>query len=187
MYENYIEKINTEKNLQNIKSYVNDYFLTFKHTSFSDERIIERVKNNYKQLNKLADKILLEMTYTKDDNDFEVDVLERNDEIIDKIIDEFSFRYKKIKDRYVRPKKITGKTLYKDIQLDVFLSNKDVIRIIYDDSKETDELKIYVNDKLYYHMDYINDIDIMKKAAYIYENFLQRKNFKVLKKTNPFT
>lgn len=186
LYEEYLNKIKLEKKPINIEAYVESYFNRFKLESFSDKRIHQRIKNNYARLISLANNKILEMTYTKDDETFHVDVLERNDDIIDKIIDNFSFRYKKRKIRYIRPSKITGKTLYKDIDLQIFLSNKDVIRIEYDNLKETDELKISINDKLYYHMDYIQDIDIVKKAIDIYEVFLKMKNFIILKKTNPF-
>jgi len=187
VYEAYIESIENETNAENIKSYVDDYFNRF-NKSYSDKRIFERTKNNYKRLKKLADKRIFEMEYIKDDMTIEVDVLERNDELIDSVIDAFSFVYKKIKDRYLRPIKITGKTLYKDVELEIVLSNKDTVKITYDDREDTDELKVHINGKLVYHLDYIDigGILIVNKAAELYNKYLVRQNFKINKKTNPF-
>lgn len=185
IYESYIKKITIENNSKNIKLYADDYFNRF-NKPFSDERIVERINNNHKRLKLLVNNRLLEMTYIKDNKIFQVDVLERNDELIDKIIDDFSFRYKKKKDRYVKPNKITGKTLYKNTELQIFLTNNDIVRITYNDLHGTNELKIYINNWLYYHMDYIDDIDLAKKASGLYQNFLEEKKFKILNKTNPF-
>jgi len=187
VYEAYIESIENETNAENIKPYVDDYFNRF-NKSYSDKRIFERTKNNYKRLKKLADKRIFEMEYIKDDMTIEVDVLERNDELIDSVIDAFSFVYKKIKDRYLRPIKITGKTLYKDVELEIVLSNKDTVKITYDDREDTDELKVHINGKLVYHLDYIDigGILIVNKAAELYNKYLVRQNFKINKKTNPF-
>lgn len=186
LYEKYFENIKKEKNSVNIKSYVDEYFNLFRFYSFSDKRIMERIKNNYKRLKKLANKKLLESVYTKDDIQYEVDVLEQNDEIINKIINEFSFKYKKRKERYLRPIKISGKTMYKDIDLQIFLSNKDNIRIKYNDIKDTDELIVYINDNLIYHMDYINNIDIIEKSEKLYRKYLETKGIITIKKINPF-
>lgn len=185
VYEAYIESIGSETTPQNIRAYVDDYFHRF-NESYSDKRIFERTKNNYKQLKKLADKRIFEMNYVKDDKTIDVNVLERNDELIDDVINAFSFVYKKIKDRYLRPTKISGKTLYKDVDLEILLSNKDNVRIEWDDRNDTDELKVHINGKLVFHLDYIDDIDIVKKAAQLYDKYLQRQNFKINKKTNPF-
>jgi len=185
IYEAYIEFIENETNPDNIKSYVDDYFNRF-NESYSDKRIYERTRNNYIRLKKLADKKIFEKDYVKDDMTIDVDVLERNDELIDKIINVFSFVYKKIKNRYLRPIKITGKTLYKDVELEITLSNNDIVKITWDDRTDTDELKVHINDKLVYHLDYIDDIDIVEKASQLYDKYLQRQNFKINKKINPF-
>jgi hypothetical protein len=186
IYESYVKKIQEENKPENIKSYLSDYYDRF-NESYSDKRIFERVKNNYKRLTTIADKKLFEMDYVKDDISVDVDVLNRNDGLIDDIIDAFSFVYKKIKDRYIRPIKIKGKTLFDDIELEIVLSNKDVVKIIYDNTKETEELKVYINDKLVYHLDYIDDMEIVQKSILLYEKYLERKNFKINKKRNPFT
>jgi hypothetical protein len=62
-----------------------------------------------------------------------------------------------------------------------------VVKIIYDNTKETEELKVYINDKLVYHLDYIDDMEIVQKSILLYEKYLERKNFKINKKRNPFT
>lgn len=186
IYESYIIKINSEKKPENIKAYINEYFNKFNNESYSDKRIFERLKNNYKKLIKLADKRIFEMDYIKDDMTIDVDVIERNDELIDNIINTFSFVYKKKKDRYLRPIKITGKTLYNDIELEILLSNKDIIKIIWNNKEDTNELKTYINDNLIYHMDDINEVDIVNKSSNLYNKYLTKQNFKLNKKTNPF-
>ena len=118
VYEDYIEKLKSETKSENIEAYINDYYNKFTE-SYSDKRIFERVKNNYKRLKTLGDKRIFEMQYTSDVGTLDVDVVERNDELIDNIINSFSFVYKKKKDRYLRPTKITGKTLYNDTELEI--------------------------------------------------------------------
>ncbi len=186
LYEDYIDKINYEKKPDNIKAYVNNYYSKF-NESYSDKRIFERVKNNYTNLKKLANKRIFEMQYTTDVGTLEVDVIERNDILIDEIINGFSFAYKKKKDRYIRPIKITGKTLYKNIELEVFLSNKDVVKITYDDTEGiVEEFKVHINNKLIFHLDYFDMLDIVSKTVYLYKKHLSRQNFKIVTKTNPF-
>ena len=80
-YEAYIEKIQKENESINVETYVNEYYNKFNKT-YSDERIFERVKNNYNNLKSLASKRLFEMVYTKDNVVLDVDVVERNDELI---------------------------------------------------------------------------------------------------------
>lgn len=184
-YEAYIEKIQKENESINVETYVNEYYNKFNKT-YSDERIFERVKNNYNNLKSLASKRLFEMVYTKDNVVLDVDVVERNDELIDEVINKFSFVYKKKKDRYLRPIKITGKTLFKDTMLEIVLSNKDVIKITYNDLNDNEELKIHINDNLIYHMDFIDTMDIVERASTLYEKYLGKQNFKINKKTNPF-
>jgi len=186
VYEDYIEKIKSETKSENIEAYINEYYNKFTEP-YSDKRIFERVKNNYKRLKILSDKRIFEMQYTNDVGTLEVDVIERNDKLIDDIINSFSFVYRKIKDRYLRPIKITGKTLYKDVELEVFLSNKDVVKITWDDTEDAfDELKVHINNKLVYHMDYIDDENIVKRTLQLYKNYLINQNFKIVTKLNPF-
>lgn len=185
VYETYLHKIENEKKPENIKAYLSDYYNKFDE-SYSDKRIFERVKNNYKKLTQLSDKKIFEMNYSKDGNEIEIDVVGKNVGLIDDLIDAFSFVYKKIKERYLRPIKIKGKTLYDDIELEILLSNKDTVKIMYDNKEETEELKIYINGKLVYHMDYIDDLEIVQKASLLYEKYLERENFKINRKSNPF-
>jgi hypothetical protein len=187
LYESYIDKINSEKTYENIIAYVNDYYNYFNYEKFSDKRIFERVKNNFKSLNKLADKRIFEMNYDTKEGSIEVDVDERNDKLIDEIIDKFSFVYKKKKDRYLRPIKITGKTLYNDIKLEITLSNKDLISILYKEINEDSEIKIYINGILKYHMDNFDIEDISSKMLQIYSSYLNTQNFhKISIKNDPF-
>jgi len=185
VYESYIDKINSETKIENIKAYVFDYFHKF-NESYSDKRIFNRVNKNYSKLINLASKRIFEMNYTKDGQSIEVDVLQRNDNLIEELIDAFSFTYKKKKDRYIRPIKITGKTLYNDVELEVVLSNKDIVKITFDNTNETEELKVHINGNLVYHLDYIDDMKIVQKASSLYDKFLERQNFKINKKVNPF-
>lgn len=185
VYESFIEKIKEETKPENVKAYIKEYYNRFSET-YSDKQIFERVKNNYKRLNILANKRLFEMQYTSDVGTLEVDVIERNDKLIDYIISKFSFIYKKRKDRYLRPVKITGKTLYNDTELEITLSNKDVVKISYDNREDKEELKVHINNKLVYHMDYIDETSLVDKAVLLYEKYLERQNYKMSKKSNPF-
>jgi len=186
IYESYLDKIESETKPENIEAYVADYFHRFNET-YSDKRIFERVKNNYKRLIQLADKKIFEMDYTtKDGASIDVDVIERDDKLIDDVIDAFSFVYKKKKDRYLRPIKITGKTTNKDIELEIVLSNKDIVKITHDDTEDMDDLKISINGKVIYHMDGIDIKDMVDKVSILYDLHLKDQNFKINKKVNPF-
>lgn len=105
--------------------------------------------------------------------------VDKKTDFIDKLIDKLSFTYKKRKDRYVRPIKMIGSTT-NGIKLDVYLSNKDILKISYND----DELKIKINDILIYYMDVKLD-DVINKCYKIYTNYLKKDNFKI-KDSNPF-
>lgn len=108
-------------------------------------------------------------------NEVIIEVDDKN-ELIDKLIDKLSFSYKKRKDKYVRPVKITGNNKC----INIHLSNKDNIKISYNDG----ELKIHINDKLVYFMD-VKKEDVITKCYNIYTDYLKTGNFKI-KKSNPF-
>jgi len=108
-----------------------------------------------------------------------VDVIEKDEEFINKLIDKLSFIYKKRKDRHVRPIKING-DMSSNINLNILLSNKDLIKFEYINN---DELKIHINNKLLYHDDTISDS--INKLYDVYIKYLNQQNFKINKK-HPF-
>ncbi|MFW6226102.1 MAG: hypothetical protein ACOC3V_04015 [bacterium] len=57
LYEKYTNIIQNIQNKDNIKDYINNYYNHFNKKTFTDKRIIERIKNNYKKLIILSRKI----------------------------------------------------------------------------------------------------------------------------------
>jgi hypothetical protein len=96
------------------------------------------------------------------------------------IINNLSFLYKKRIDRYLRPTVISGDITDNFIQLNIIMSNKDIINIEY----INDELKIIINDELIYYMDEINYNEIINKVAKNYKKYIEKLNFNILTKNN---
>lgn len=109
-----------------------------------------------------------------------IDVIDKNDDFISKIVNVLSFDYKKRKDRQTIPTKINGK-MTNDIELDILLSNKDKIKIEYINNED---LKISINNKLLYYDDIIKS-DIFNKVYSVYSKYLQNQKFKI-KSGHPF-
>ena len=109
-----------------------------------------------------------------------IDVYNKDDLFIDKLIDKFTLVYKKRKDRHTRPISIKGNTSNDFIKIKIVLSNKDVIDFEYDNV----DLKIIINGKLLYHDDVLKD-DILNKIHKVYTTYLSKQNFKFQKET-PF-
>lgn len=118
-----------------------------------------------------------------ENNDFKIQKAIDNidGDFINKLIDKLSFLYKKKKDRYLRPVKIVG-MMNDIINIRMNMSNKDIILFNY----EKDELKIYINGDLVYYMDNINKKDIIGKVESYYKRYIEKQNFKIVNKNNPF-
>ena len=69
------------------------------------------------------------------------------------------------------------------IELRIHMSNKDIILFTYKDS----ELKITINGDMVYHMDEIEKKDIVKKIEKYYKSHIEKQDFIVLTKNNPFS
>ncbi|MFW6226103.1 MAG: hypothetical protein ACOC3V_04020 [bacterium] len=124
-----------------------------------------------------------EFIYENNNYEINIDVENIDNELVDKIVDKFSFVYKKRKDRYLRPIEIKGNCDYKDIDLYIKLSNNDVISFQY---KDNDDLIVYINDKLIYHLDDIKKNEFIYKVYGLYKNHLEKQRFNINKKSNPF-
>lgn len=116
----------------------------------------------------------------ENESNLEVNVIDKDEKFINLLITKLSFVYKKIKDRHTRPIDIIGNMSNGIIKLKIILSNKDVIKFEYSDG----EIKITINNKLYYHDD-IDKNEVLDKIHKVYSKFLTNQNFK-LKKDNPF-
>ena len=116
---------------------------------------------------------------TENADGVDINVIDKDDDFINKLINKLSFTYKKIKDRHTRPINISGITKTNDIKLDIILSNKDTIKFEYDG-----DLKIIINNKLLYHDDVEYD-KVINKVYNIYEEFLKEQKY-TFKKSNPF-
>ena len=115
----------------------------------------------------------------EESSDVVINVIDKDDDFIKKLMHKLSFTYKKIKERHTRPISIIGITKTDNINLDIIMSNKDTIKFEYDG-----DLKIHINNKLLYH----DDVDYSKlidKIYYIYTNYLKEQKY-ILNKSNPF-
>ena len=106
----------------------------------------------------------------------------KDDVFTSELVNSLSFIYKKVKERYLRPIKIVG-VVGDNIELRLHMSNKDIILFSYKDS----ELKISINGDVVYHMDEIEKKDVINKIEKYYKNFIQKQNFFIINKTNPFS
>ena len=106
----------------------------------------------------------------------------KDDAFTSELVNSLSFIYKKVKERYLRPVKIVG-VVGDNIELRVHMSNKDIVLFSYKDS----ELKISINGDVVYHMDEIEKKDVINKIEKYYKNFIQKQNFFIINKTNPFS
>lgn len=185
IYEDCITVIEESSDVNLITETVDKYYNSIS-SSYTDERISERISNTYDNLVELAKKRIFEAKYTKNGESIEVNVIERDDNLIDSIIRSFTIVYKKKKDRYVRPTKISGKTVLNDLVLFIELSNKDSVKIVHDNTNEEEELKVYINGNLKYHLDYVNKDDVIDSALKQYIKHIEADNYKIIQKINPF-
>lgn len=105
----------------------------------------------------------------------------KDDAFISKLVDKLSFIYKKRKDRYLRPVNVVG-LMGDTIEIRVNMSNKDIILFNYKD----DELKITINGDIVYHMDEIEKNEIIDKIEKYYKNYIEKQQFVIVNKGNPF-
>ena len=105
----------------------------------------------------------------------------KDDTFVSELVNNLSFIYKKRKDKYLRPIKIVG-VMGDSIELRVHMTNKDIVLFAYKD----DELKISINGDLVYHMDDIEKKDVIGKIEKYYKKHIEKQNFTVLTKNNPF-
>lgn len=136
----------------------------------------EQINSSYEKHNLLHSN----RTFELNDN-IEISVNNLDEVIIDKIVSNFSFTYKKKKERTMKPIKIDG-TMGDTISLIIILSNKTELKLNFHDS----ELKIHIKDKLVYDMDNINKNDIINILFSLYRKQLEKDNFKITKKISPF-
>lgn len=106
-----------------------------------------------------------------------IDVKSIDNNLINDLINNLSFIYKKRRDRYIRPKKITG-DLSDNYFLNIYMTNKDIINIEYEDNN----IKIKINDKLDYYMGDVNKNEIIYIIYKRYTNFIKNNGFGVIKK-----
>ena len=105
----------------------------------------------------------------------------KDDTFVSELVNNLSFIYKKRKDKYLRPIKIVG-VMGDSIELRIHMTNKDIILFNYKD----EELKISINGDLVYHMDGIEKKDVIGKIEKYYKKHIEKQNFTVLTKNNPF-
>lgn len=106
-----------------------------------------------------------------------IDVKSIDNNLINDLINNLSFIYKKRRDRYIRPKKITGDLSY-NYFLNIYMTNKDIINIEYEDNN----IKIKINDKLDYYMGDVNKNEIIYIIYKRYTNFIKNNGFDIIKK-----
>lgn len=122
----------------------------------------------------------LEFIYEMKDLHVQIEVENADGEVINDIIDALSFVYKKRADRYVRPKTIKGKMSNGELDMDVIMHNKDVIKIHF----KGGNLSLNINDELVYDMDDIDEKNLAKKIHDVYSKHISDQKFTVMKKFN---
>ena len=105
----------------------------------------------------------------------------KDDAFVAELVNNLSFVYRKRKDKYLRPIKIVG-VIGDGVELRIHMTNKDIILFSY---KDTD-LKITINGDMVYHMDEIEKKDVINKIEKYYKNHMEKQDFTVLSKSNPF-
>ena len=105
----------------------------------------------------------------------------KDDTFISELVNVLSFIYKKRKDKYLRPVKIVG-IVGEDIELRIHMTNKDIILFNYKNS----ELKLSINGDVVYHMDEVEKKDIISKIEKYYKKSIEKQNFVIINKSNPF-
>ena len=105
----------------------------------------------------------------------------KDDAFVAELVNNLSFVYRKRKDKYLRPIKIVG-VIGDSMELRVHMTNKDIVLFTYKDN----ELKITINGDVVYHMDDIDKKDVISKIEKYYKNHMEKQDFTVLSKSNPF-
>jgi hypothetical protein len=105
----------------------------------------------------------------------------KDDAFVAELVNNLSFVYRKRKDKYLRPIKIVG-VIGDGMELRVHMTNKDIVLFTYKDN----ELKITINGDMVYHMDDIEKKDVISKIEKYYKNHMEKQDFTVLAKSNPF-
>lgn len=105
----------------------------------------------------------------------------KDDIFLSELVNSMCFIYRKRKDKYLRPIKIVG-VVGNELELRIHMTNKDIILFTYKDN----ELKITINGDMVYHMDDIEKKDVIGKLEKYYKNHIEKQDFVVLSKNNPF-
>lgn len=98
------------------------------------------------------------------------------------IKNQLTFQFKVRKNKYIKVKDVTGNIADDDIDVDIKLSNKDVISLRY----QGGDLKIKINGELIYDLEEIDYNDSISLTKKMYSKFLEQKGLTVIKKENPF-
>lgn len=122
----------------------------------------------------------LEFIYESHGLHVQIDVKNIDNVFINELIDELSFVYKKRKDKYIRPKYITGDMSDDILKLNIIMYNKDIINIQFKEGI----LTLNINGELVYDMDEITKEMVSKKSYDVYSKYISNQNFKVIKKNN---
>jgi hypothetical protein len=119
--------------------------------------------------------------YESNNFDIQFAIDNKDDVLVNDLVNKLSILYKKRVERYLRPTKFVG-VMGDSIELRIHMSNKDIVLFTYKDN----ELKITINGDVVYHMDDIDKKDIAEKVLKYYEKYIENQNFKVVKRGNPF-
>ncbi len=116
-------------------------------------------------------------------NNFDIQfAIEGKDDVFtSELINKLSFIYKKRAEKYLRPIKFIG-VIQDNIELRIHMSNKDIILLNYINN----DLKITINGDVVYYMDEIDKKDIVNKVEKYYKKYIEKQNFTIVNKNNPF-
>jgi len=117
-------------------------------------------------------------------NNFDIQfAIEGKDDVFtSELINKLSFIYKKRAEKYLRPIKFIG-VIQDNIELRIHMSNKDIILLNYINN----DLKITINGDVVYYMDEIDKKDIVNKIEKYYKKYIEKQNFTIVNKNNPFS
>jgi len=132
------------------------------------------LNNDFVEVAKLIKSYMNKPTNEGVQTELVVDVTNKDDDFITKLVNVLSFDYKKRKDRKSEPINITG-NMTPDIDLNIILSNKDIIKVEY---LNNEDLKVSINNKLLYYDDIVKD-NVFNKIFKVYTKYLNEQKFKI--------
>jgi hypothetical protein len=112
-----------------------------------------------------------------EDDDISIKIDNSNPEFVSYLIDKFTYIITKRSVKNLRPIKINGLIVNDKIDINITMTNKDIIKGVY----ESENLMISINSEIIYDVDKkdLNENKFVDKLSEEYVKYLKNKNYKV--------